>query len=69
MPAEMKQVSSSHVNSVGYADGNLYVQWKNGRQSVYSDVPADLAEQVMNAGSVGTALNTLVKDVYEHSYA
>lgn len=71
MPApEMKPVYSSQVNAIGYdsSTGDLYVTFKNDRTAVYSDVPADIAGQVMDAGSVGITLNNMVKDVYTFRY-
>jgi hypothetical protein len=71
MPAEMRHVFSSNVREIGYdADTNeLVVRWIKGRTSVYSEVPANIADQVMNSPSVGSALNEMVKGVYEHRYA
>ncbi len=64
----MKQIHSSHIDAVDYSDGNLVVHYKTGKSAVYQGVPSDIADQVMNAGSVGTALHLLVKGVYPHSY-
>lgn len=72
MPApEMQPVYSSQVNAMGYDQetGDLYVTFKNDRTAVYSDVPADVASAVMNATSVGLALNNMIKDVYTFRYA
>lgn len=71
MEPPMRAVYSSTVNRIGYADdtSELWVQWNNGRKSVYEGVPADVADTVMNAWSIGKALNDMVKNVYEHRYA
>lgn len=65
-----KDVFSSHVQSVSYDDETheLQVTWGKGKVSAYSDVPQEVALQVMNAWSVGSALHNLVKDVYSHRY-
>lgn len=70
MPPSMKEVYSSHVGKVGYDDetGDLYVEWSTGKTSVYHGVPPDVAEDVMGAYSVGSALAGL-KGSYRHSYA
>ena len=66
----IQSVFSSHVESVGYdTDTNeLLVTWQNGRTSAYKDVSEELAFQVANAPSVGQALNSMVKNQYEHRY-
>lgn len=69
MPPDMKPVFSSHIASVGYADGELHVVFKNGKSGVYSGVPPDIGESVVNAPSVGTALHQSVKGRFAFSYA
>lgn len=66
-----KDVYSSNVQTVAYdADtSDLYVTWAKGRTSVYSGVPAELADQVANAASVGSMLNAEIKPYYPHRYA
>jgi len=70
MPA-MTPVWSSHVTAIGHdPDTNeLHVTWDTNRTSVYSGVPADLADQVTKSWSVGEALRTMVKGQFEHRYA
>ena len=69
MPA-MRQVTSSTVDSIGHdpETGELTVQWKSGKTSVYSGVDAEKAKAVMNSWSVGKALNDLVKPHHGHAY-
>lgn len=69
--AEMRSVYSSHVASIGYdeAKRELIVEWQNGKTSVYSGVPAHVAEQTMAAPSIGAALRDQIKGAYNHSYA
>lgn len=64
----MRSVFSSHVNKIGHdpETNELHVLWDNGKPSVYEGVPADLAKQVMNAGSVGKALNEFIKPDFKH---
>ena len=65
----MREVYSSVVHSIGYEDGNLHVRWaRTGRVSVYKDVPPELADQVMNAPSIGSALRDVIQNTFEHQY-
>ncbi len=70
MPAEMKSVFSSHVSEIGYdADtAELIVVWQSGKTSAYSGVPDDVAREVVNAASVGSAVRDMIKGVYPHRY-
>lgn len=73
MPSDgpvMQSVYSSHVARVGYVaqDQTLLVEWDTGRTSAYQGVPPDVADEALNAWSVGTFLNNSVKGKYRHSY-
>jgi hypothetical protein len=66
-----KDVHSDMVEKIKYDDAaqELYVMWRrNGRVSIYSDVPADVASQAMTAWSVGDFLNEMIKPEYAHRY-
>jgi hypothetical protein len=67
----MKQVYSSHVDTVHYDEKTkeLSVTWQTGKTSVYSGVPADLADKVAKSWSVGSAIRDQIKPYYEHRYA
>lgn len=67
---QMQSVYSSHVSRVGYdADAHeLIVEWDTGRVSAYEGVPPDVADEAMNAWSVGTFLNNEIKKAYRHRY-
>ena len=69
---EMREVYSNRVAKIGYEDGKLTVQWakpgKNGAISVWTGVPEQLANEVMNAPSIGSALKLSIEGVYSHSY-
>jgi hypothetical protein len=66
---EMREVYSTRVSRIGYEDGKLMVEWaKGGRVSVYTGVPEQLANEVMNAPSIGAALKMSIEGVYSHSY-
>ena len=71
MPDWTKPVFSSNANEIGYReDGSeMTVAWaKGGRVSVYWPVPEELAQQVANAPSVGSILNSDIKPYYSHRY-
>lgn len=72
MTADMRSVFSSNISEIGYdADTTeLVVRWNSGKTSVYGPgVPAEVAERVMNAASVGQAVNQTIKPGYPHRYA
>ena len=66
-----KSVYSSNVSQVGYdpETKELLITWSKGKQSIYSGVPEELAENLVNAPSVGSMLNSEVKPYYVHRYA
>ncbi len=75
MPVEMKPVFSDSVAAIGYdpETGALSVRWKDVRPgkpttSVYAGVTAEVAEQVMNAPSVGSAIHNFIKPNHQHRY-
>lgn len=67
---EMQPVTSSHVAAVGYDESAqaLYVQWKNGKVSMYDNVPPLIASDLQHAHSVGAAFNETIKGKYQHRY-
>ena len=70
MPPVMISVYSSHVQAIGHDNDKqeLHVRWNGGKTSVYSSVPADVADSVSTSWSIGTALREQVKNVYPHRY-
>ena len=66
-----KNVYSSNVSEVGYdpETKELFITWTRGKRSVYSNVPEELAEQLVNAPSVGSMLQTEIKPYYAHRYS
>lgn len=69
MPA-MRRVYSSHIDMIGYdpATRELRVVYKTGATAIYRDVPPQVAGDVMNAPSIGTALHAAVRGKFEHDY-
>ncbi len=70
MALKMKKVFSSHIDAVGYDPDSkeLHVRFQKGKTAVYMDVPADTAQMVVDAPSVGTALHQFVKGKFAHGY-
>jgi hypothetical protein len=66
-----KSVYSSNVTEIGYdpETKEMSVTWTRGKRSVYSGVPEELAEQLVNAPSVGSMLNEEIKPYYAHRYS
>lgn len=67
--AEMQLVDSSNVEAVGYdADnGAIYVRVLSGDTYVYSGADQGTFEEMLNADSVGSYLNRVIKPNYEYS--
>lgn len=64
-PVQMKDVSSSNIESVGYSpEGSiLYVQFKGSGKYEYHGVAQDKYEAMMSAPSVGTYFHQHIKPV------
>jgi len=65
---KLLKVISSSVDSIGYKNGILEVQFKNGECYIYSRVPKKIYNQLMKADSIGTFLNKLIKPNYTYIY-
>lgn len=61
-------VDSSNIDQIGYdaAQMELHVIFKGGSLYVYSDVPAEVFDELQIAGSKGRYLNLRVKGVYNY---
>lgn len=66
----MREIYSSHVDRIGYSSDTqeLHVCWRGGKTSVYTGVPADLANQVSKSWSVGKAIKEQIVDNFPHRY-
>jgi hypothetical protein len=66
----MKNVFSSNVAAIGYdaESSALIVRWRRGKVSEYLGVPANVANEAMNAPSIGLALQATIKGQYPHRY-
>ena len=58
---KMVAVSSSNIQSVGYLNGQMYVQFKNGGLYRYDNVPNELYWRMRRASSVGRFFHRFIK--------
>ena len=67
---EMRQVFSSHIDSVGYDPdtSELHVRYQNGKTSVHEQVPPETANNVLGAVSIGQAIHEHVRGKFPHRY-
>jgi hypothetical protein len=65
---EMKQVSSSSLESIGYDEQNqeVYVRFLNGSIYVYKGVPEHEFQNLIEAPSSGSYLHGNFKNVYPY---
>lgn len=65
----MELVDSSSVARVGYDEGtqDLKVQFRNGREYLYADVPEAVYDDLLTAKSVGRFLNDKIKSKYVYT--
>jgi hypothetical protein len=66
----MKTVYSSHIAAIGYDESakRLDVEYQTGKKAAYMNVPPEVARNVVNAPSVGSALHQLVRGRFEFGY-
>jgi len=57
-------VNSSAINKVGYENPNLYIEFTHGRRYIYSPVPENVFQGLLQASSKGTYYNDNIKDRY-----
>jgi hypothetical protein len=64
---EFQYVDSTSIDQVGYDPeaGELHVVYKKSGCYVYSGVPPEKFEQLMNSESKGTFINHEIKGIYE----
>ena len=64
--SEYVSITSSNIAKIGYStEGNLLVEFNNGTEYLYSNVPKDEYEKLRDADSVGSTLNKSIKNKYE----
>lgn len=67
-PEEMRKVSSSMINSIGYESKTqkLRIEFSKGQEYVYFDVPSHVYRDLMSASSVGRHFIANVRDYYQY---
>ncbi len=65
---EMKPVSSSNIESIGYDEQNqiVYVRFLNGSIYIYKEVPVFEFQNLLEAPSHGSYLHRNFKNVYPY---
>ena len=58
-------VESSNINSIGYENGELVVEFKGGSSYKYLDVPQEMFINMINSESKGKFLAENLKNKYE----
>ncbi len=66
---ERYSVASSNISSIGYDAGTetLEIEFLSGAIYQYYNVPQNMYDQLMQAGSKGRFLNTYIKNAYPYS--
>jgi len=66
---EMIPVTSSNIAAIGYDEDSqtLQVEFNNGSNYQYFDVPERVFSELRNAGSVGAYLASNIKGIYRFS--
>ena len=61
---ELKKVKSSNIESVGYENENLYIQYQSGTIYKYKNVPKVIYESLIDSDSKGRFMNSEIKNKY-----
>ena len=66
---EMTFVDSSNIEAIGYDDDSreLHVRFLTGETYLYSEVPREVFDAMLDAPSKGSFLNRQIKGVYQYS--
>ena len=57
-------IRSSLIESVGYKDFKLLINFKNGTSYLYYDVPYEIYSELLHCTSPGKVYNSLIKSRY-----
>ena len=65
---EMKYVSSSNVESIGFdsSESILYVRFLDGSEYAYYGVPQYIYDDLLTTNSIGSYLHVYVKNQYRY---
>lgn len=64
---DMVSVHSAHIESIGYSDARLFVQFLSGGTYIYYGVPEYIHEGIMSALSKSDYFRREIKGVYEYA--
>jgi KTSC domain-containing protein len=64
---QREPVSSSAVQSVGYHDGTLEIEFASGNVYQYFDVPERLSEELTDAASIGSFFNEQIRGYFRYA--
>ena len=62
---DRQSVQSSNVASIGYSDGTLEVEFKNGSVYQYAGVPGEVYLGLLAADSKGSYVYRMVRSTYK----
>lgn len=61
---KLRKVKSSNIESVGYENENLYIQYQSGAIYKYKNVPKVIYESLIDSDSKGRFMNSEIKNKY-----
>lgn len=61
---KLRKVKSSNIESVGYENENLYIQYQSGAIYKYKNVPKVIYESLIDSDSKGRFMNSKIKNKY-----
>jgi hypothetical protein len=64
---KMTRVRSSNLASVGWENGTLHVQFRDGRTYAYEAVPPETAKSLTEASSPGKFFEAHIRGRYDNS--
>jgi hypothetical protein len=64
---QREPVSSSAIQSVGYRDGTLEIEFVSGNVYQYFDVPKRVYEELMDAPSIGSFFNERIRGHFRYA--
>lgn len=63
--SEWQDVKSSNMTKVRYVDGDMEVQFTNGAEYLYKEVPEEVFDELLKAESVGKFFFSKIKGKFE----
>ena len=63
---DMLHVESSFIEFIGYEDGILAVEFKNGKKFEYAEVPEEIFAEFLEAPSIGKFYIDVIKDKFDY---